>query len=580
MVLSEIETDGGVVRKAVLWLVGIAALVLVTTRTADIIVLADTVRSGSFLLLAVAVVFQVLRHAATALSYDAAFEAVGVPSKPHGFLPVVFGAMFMNTVMPSGGTAGPLLVIDDARRRGVETGRATSAMLLSQVAYFAGFATIMTVGFAIMASAGRLGDTERVAGAVLLAILALLGCLLLSGRRSPRSLRAVFGTAERVGEWGARVLSRPAPRPWAEGLVESFCSASAAIWSDPKAAGKVVAWATGGHLLDMGTFVAVGLAFGFDKVAPLVAGYVVAILLTLISFVPQGVGIVEAGVALLLTSYGAPGTIATAVSLVFRGIVFWLPVGIGAVLLQRTRSFALQAAEVKEGTLTFTARLAALLAAAFGLMAILGSMLPRIPRGLEDVAQWVPPAPSLSATSAVVAGIGLFMVARGLLRRRYLAWGISQVLLVTTSVLLLLSGAPWQSAAGPTVFALWLYTERSVFDLPSDRPTLRQGLLALGIAAAVTLAYGTLGFWALEHQFEFRYGLGAAFEQTVGMFVRFLDSGVVPTSGHGEWFVTSVYVVGISSAVVALAVAMAPMLISDFEEWKVRREERRGRRRV
>lgn len=563
-------------RKAILWLVGIAALVLLTTRTAEIIALADTVRSGSFLLLLAAILLQVGRHLMTALSYSQAFLAVGVETRTRQFIPVVFGAIFMNTIMPTGGTAGPVLIIDDARRRGVPAGRATSAMLLSQVAYFAGFAVIMSVGFVILWSTGRLGSSEFVAGLILIGVLALFSGLLVMGKFRPALLGKLMGGIERAVERLAAAFSRPAPRKWSTEMLHSFSEASEAIWDDPKGIGRVIGCATGGHALDLATFMAVGFAFGFTEIGPLTAGFVVAILLTVISVVPQGVGIVEAGVALLLTSYGVQGTIATAISLVFRGIVFWLPVGIGAVLLRRTRSFSVETAEIKEGTRRFTGLLAAILAAALGGATIINSVLPHLPEGLSDVTGWVPPAPPLSTTSALVAGFALFFMARGLWRRTYLAWAFSLFLLLVTSVLLLLSGALWQSVAAPLVFALWLYTERAVFDQHSDPVTVSNSMRAAGIAAAATLAYGTLGFWALEHQFELRYGLGQAFRQTLGMFVNFLNTGIVPTSGHGEWFVTSVYVVGIASALAVIAVAVSPVVLADYEEWKTRHDKRRG----
>ncbi len=60
------------------------------------------------------------------------------------------------------------------------------------------------------------------------------------------------------------------------------------------------------------------------------------------------------------------------------------------------------------------------------------------------------------------------------------------------------------------------------------------------------------------------------------MFINFLNTGIVPTSGHGEWFVTSVYVVGIASALAVIAVAASPVVLADYEEWKARRDKKRS----
>ena len=71
----------------------------------------------------------------------------------------------------------------------------------------------------------------------------------------------------------------------------------------------------------------------------LICGYVVATLFAMISITPQGVGVVEAAVLVLFTSYGVSGASGMAIALVYRGLVFWMPFLIGAILIQRTKSF-------------------------------------------------------------------------------------------------------------------------------------------------------------------------------------------------------------------------------------------------
>ena len=59
----------------------------------------------------------------------------------------------------------------------------------------------------------------------------------------------------------------------------------------------------------------------------------------MVSFTPQGVGVVEAAVTIAFTAFGASATAGMAIGLVYRGIVFWMPFIIGAVLIQTTKSF-------------------------------------------------------------------------------------------------------------------------------------------------------------------------------------------------------------------------------------------------
>ena len=92
-------------------------------------------------------------------------------------------------------------------------------------------------------------------------------------------------------------------------------------------------------LCELSCFALVGIGFGVDTAPALVCGYVVATLFAMISVTPQGVGVVEAAVVVAFTSFGESAAAGTAIGLVYRGIVFWMPFIIGAVLINTTKAF-------------------------------------------------------------------------------------------------------------------------------------------------------------------------------------------------------------------------------------------------
>ncbi len=92
-------------------------------------------------------------------------------------------------------------------------------------------------------------------------------------------------------------------------------------------------------LCELSCFALVGIGFGVDTAPALVCGYVVATLFAMISVTPQGVGVVEAAVVVAFTSFGESAAAGTAIGLVYRGIVFWMPFIIGAVLINTTKVF-------------------------------------------------------------------------------------------------------------------------------------------------------------------------------------------------------------------------------------------------
>ncbi len=90
---------------------------------------------------------------------------------------------------------------------------------------------------------------------------------------------------------------------------------------------------------ELACFSLVGVGFGVYHPEALICGYVVATLFAMISVTPQGVGVVEAAVLVAFTSFGVSSAAGMAIALVYRGIVFWFPFLVGAILIQTTKTF-------------------------------------------------------------------------------------------------------------------------------------------------------------------------------------------------------------------------------------------------
>jgi phosphatidylglycerol lysyltransferase len=81
------------------------------------------------------------------------------------------------------------------------------------------------------------------------------------------------------------------------------------------------------------------------------------------------------------------------------------------------------------------------------------------------------------------------------------------------------------------------------------------------IALLFTLAYGTTGFYLLDHHFKVNFGLGDALRQTVVMFTQFYDPGLEPITGFGRYFAASIYLVGTATLGYASILLVRPVLI-------------------
>ncbi len=327
------------VRKLLIGIVAIIVLAFIFMRGDQLVELADTVRQGSALPLVVAIGTQLGKYALQGVAYQYAFRSVGERYQFRHTLPLVFGTFFMNTIAPSANLAGITLVVDDARRRGIEGGKAMSAALFMQITIDSGFAVIIVVGFSALALTVGLPIGWFVFGLIDIAAVAAMSSVIVLGGRRPDLLKRFFRWVERTFDKLRARFKRGPLNPWADSLTESFSSASRLLVANPGQVTRTFLCSVGASCCELLCFVMVGIAFGVSNPEALVCGYVVATLFAMFSFTPQGVGFVEAAVLVAMTMFGESSAAGMALGIVYRGIVFWIPFLTGAVLIQTTSTF-------------------------------------------------------------------------------------------------------------------------------------------------------------------------------------------------------------------------------------------------
>lgn len=319
----------------------VVALAVILIRGDQFLELIDTMQGGSLIPLVLAVVSQFGKYISQAFAYSASFKTVGETSlKPREMLPLVFSSYFINVAAPSFNTAGVMLVIDSARKRGIPTGRATSAVLLMQISVVTGFIVLMVLGFFILNFAHHLAPLYFLLGMVVVFFVGVMVVIMYVGSKSPSTLIAMLLPIERfVNGLSKRFRKGKELDPWVDSVVSSFSDAGGKIRENPREAIRAFAFSVLASTFELGCFCLVGVAFGLTSPAILISGYVVATLFSWVAITPQGVGVAEAMIVVALTASGINATMATTIALVYRGIVFWMPFAIGAVVIHGTRSF-------------------------------------------------------------------------------------------------------------------------------------------------------------------------------------------------------------------------------------------------
>ena len=463
-------------KKALLLVIGIVAVCFLIANADYLASFLATLKTGALVPLVVATVLMLARHLVQAASYDAAFEAVGHKTGFWHNVVLIFSLVFINTFCLFSGATGVAFITYDGHRTGADAGTSTSGAILSQIGYFAAILVISIIGFLTMLLSGSMNTLFLIGGLALAAVLAVLSSMFVVGYRKPRMLFRLFIGIEKLVNKMLGLAKKHLKPAWGRKMAGSFISSAGILAKNPQGTLVTVAYASFSAILNMACLVAIGYAFGFDNVAALVAAFAVAAISVILSPTPQGVGVVEAAIAAILTAHGCSLATATAIALVYRGIMFWVPFCIGALLLSQSGFFADKKSPTEEQRAKDTAWVLGTLVLIVGLVNMGLALIPQTFEPFMALTEWINMGGLLIGPALIVGSVVLIVLAVGLILRFRTAWAL------TLGVLVLLAGAEFlyvntvQVAVAALVLLCLLFWKRDAFDRPivprDDAPRL------------------------------------------------------------------------------------------------------------
>ena len=200
-----------------------------------------------------------------------------------------------------------------------------------------------------------------------------------------------------------------------------------------------------------------------------VAFYAIAITAGIISHIPGGVGVFET-VMLLAAGNGIPRDAMLGALLLNRGIYYVLPlvVATGLLIVHELRSGI--AAPVGRMAVRLSPTLLAALTLIAGIWLIVSGVTPFTDDARDLLVALRVPLPLIEASHFIgsVAGLGLVLVARGILHRLDVAWWIASALAIAAAVLALPKGIALHEAELLLSLVVLLVISRRQFDRRSS----------------------------------------------------------------------------------------------------------------
>ncbi len=305
--------------------------------------LIDAFAQGNWLWLIVAALIHVLFFALFTLMTQLSFRLVHLKRTFFELIPLVFGSIFANVIIPSVGQSGTVLYADDAARRKESMPKAVVGTLIGTVCSYAAFSAVLVFSLIYLKSVNMLNSYEVIGAIVFFFPAFAPAFLVFMARRNPRlttkmldgiywlylRIMKMFKKEPKVGE------------DWPKMIAGEIFEAADLIAKNRLILIETLIVAFLTHAACILSLFVIFKAFGLSiHYGALIAGYAVGELVRIISPHPEGVGVTEAAMAVIFASFGIPIISATAISLIFRAYNFWIPLGVGFALIKKTRSFS------------------------------------------------------------------------------------------------------------------------------------------------------------------------------------------------------------------------------------------------
>ena len=460
-------------KKALLIIIGIVACCTFIANIDFLSNFLDTMMTGSLVPIIFAIILMLARHLVQAVSYDSAFAAVGKSTGIWHNIVLIFSLVFINTFCMFSGATGVAFIIDDAHRKGLDAGQSTGGAILSQIGYFAAVMVISVIGFFTMLISGHTNTLFIAGGLVLLCVLIFLSSLFFFGHYKPPVLFKIFNIIEKIINRIIGIFKKSLRKDWGNEMGKSFINTSHLLASNPKGTAMTVGYAALSALLNMACLVAIGYAFGFEVVEALVAAFAVSAISVLLSPTPQGVGVVEAAIIAIITAYGCPVSAATAIALVYRGIMFWIPFAIGAVLLSQSGFFSSKKSDSELQREKDVGWIAGTLVFVVGAVNCITVFFPSLFTPFTMLTSWIDMSVLMVGIPLVLTSLALIVCAVGLVLRIRTAWAIATCLLVLIGGSLFLFTGTWQFGIVCLLLTCFLFYQRTCFDRPINALTTK-----------------------------------------------------------------------------------------------------------
>jgi len=324
-------------RKVIIVLILFLGVAFVYLSFGELESILGTLRQGNFWFVLLGILIQLGWIFVTGLTYLSIFRLLGLQGTAYELSLLATGANFVNIVAPSGGMGGVAVFIADANRNGQSPGKVLIATVLYLFLDYIAFLCVLTLGLIVLFRRNDLDLGEIAASAIMFSIAAGLGFFLYLGSRSANLLGDTLARLARLVNRVAKpiihrdYLSEERAHEFAHEMADGLKS----LPEKPHSLAIPILFSFANKALLISVLLSTFMAFKVPfSAGTVIGGFAISYLFLIISPTPAGIGIVEGIMPLALSSLHVPWSQAVIITLAYRGITFWIPLGVGAIAFQ------------------------------------------------------------------------------------------------------------------------------------------------------------------------------------------------------------------------------------------------------
>ena len=299
-----------------------------------------TLQQGNLWYILLALLIEIGWFFLVGITYRSIYRLLGMRESIINLTKVAAAATFVNVVMPTAGVGGIAIFVNAAKKDGHSTGKVTLAAALFVLFDLAAFLAVLGMGMIVLIRRNDLDAGEISASLILLSIASVLAFTLYLGFRS----------AELMGNFLARLsrLANAILRPFirrdylreerAHEFAHEMADGLVSLPDRPRGLLKplFLAFVNKGLLICilLCAFLAFEVPFSSGTI---IGGFAIGYLFMIVSPTPAGIGVVEGVLPLALRGLRVIWSQAVVVTIVYRAMTFWVPLGVGALAFRNLR---------------------------------------------------------------------------------------------------------------------------------------------------------------------------------------------------------------------------------------------------